>query len=32
MAPLLLFVVVPLLLGLPLLSRAVRQPQRWGAR
>ena len=32
MAPLLLFIVVPLLLGLPLLSRAVRQPQRWGAR
>jgi ABC-2 type transport system permease protein len=32
MAPLLLFVVVPLVLGLPLLSRAVRQPQRWGAR
>ena len=25
-------VVVPLLVGLPLLRRAVRQPQRWGAR
>lgn len=32
MAPLLLFIAVPLLTGLPLLSRAVRQPQRWGAR
>ena len=32
MAPLLLFIAVPLLMGLPLLSRAVRQPQRWGAR
>jgi ABC-2 type transport system permease protein len=32
MAPLLLFIVVPLLAGLPLLSRAVQQPARWGGR
>jgi len=32
MVPLLLFIVVPLLIGLPLLSRAVAQPTRWGAR
>ena len=32
MAPLLLFIVVPLLIGLPLLSRAVAQPARWGTR
>jgi len=32
MAPLLTFIVVPLLVGLPLLGRAVRQPQRWGGR
>ena len=32
MAPLLLFIAVPLLVGLPLLHRAVRQPQRWGGR
>ena len=32
MAPLLLFVAVPLLIGLPLLGRAVRQPARWGGR
>jgi len=32
MVPLLLFIAVPLLMGLPLLSRAVRQPQCWGAR
>ena len=32
MAPLLLFIVVPLLVGLPLLGRAVRQPHRWGGR
>ena len=32
MVPLLLFIVVPLLIGLPLLSRAVAQPARWGAR
>ena len=32
MGPLLLFVVLPLLIGLPLLARAMRQPARWGAR
>jgi len=32
MAPLLLFIAVPLLVGLPLLGRAARQPQRWGGR
>jgi len=32
MVPLLAFVAVPLLVGLPLLSRAVCQPARWGAR
>lgn len=32
MAPLLLFIFVPLLIGLPLLSRAVAQPARWGTR
>ncbi|MBK8324676.1 MAG: ABC transporter permease [Betaproteobacteria bacterium] len=32
MVPLLLFIAVPLLVGLPLLSRAVRQPQSWGGR
>ncbi len=32
MAPLLAFIAVPLLVGLPLLHRAVRQPQRWGGR
>ena len=32
MAPLLAFIAVPLLVGLPLLRRAVRQPQRWGGR
>jgi ABC-2 type transport system permease protein len=32
MAPLLLFIAVPLLVGLPLLRRAVRQPHRWGGR
>ena len=32
MAPLLLFIAVPLLVGLPLLARAVRQPARWGGR
>jgi len=32
MAPLLLFIAVPLLAGLPLLGRAVRQPARWGGR
>ena len=32
MAPLLLYVAVPLLIGLPLLSRGLRQPARWGAR
>ena len=32
MAPLLLFVALPLLIGLPLLARAMRQPARWGAR
>ena len=32
MAPLLVFIVVPLLIGLPLLSRAVAQPARWGTR
>jgi len=32
MGPLLLFLVVPLLIGLPLLNRAVAQPARWGAR
>jgi hypothetical protein len=28
----LLFIVVPLLVGLPLLGRTVRQPHRWGGR
>jgi ABC-2 type transport system permease protein len=32
MVPLLAFIAVPLLVGLPLLRRAVRQPARWGAR
>lgn len=32
MAPLLLFIVVPLLAGLPLLARAMRTPARWGKR
>jgi ABC-2 type transport system permease protein len=32
MAHLLPFIVVPLLVGLPLLGRAVLQPQRWGGR
>ena len=32
MVPLLLFIAVPLLVGLPLLYRAVRQPQSWGGR
>jgi len=32
MAPLLLFIAVPLLAGLPLLGRAMRQPARWGGR
>jgi ABC-2 type transport system permease protein len=32
MVPLLAFMAVPLLVGLPLLARAVRQPARWGAR
>ena len=32
MVPLLVFIAVPLLVGLPLLGRAVRQPARWGAR
>ena len=32
MVPLLAFIAVPLLVGLPLLGRAVRQPARWGAR
>jgi ABC-2 type transport system permease protein len=32
MVPLLLFIAVPLLVGLPLLARAVRQPQCWGGR
>jgi ABC-2 type transport system permease protein len=32
MAPLLPFIVVPLLVGVPLLHRAVRQPARWGGR
>ncbi len=32
MGPLLVFIVVPLLLGVPLLQRAIRQPQRWGGR
>ena len=32
MVPLLVFIAVPLLIGLPLLGRAVRQPARWGAR
>ena len=32
MVPLLFFVVVPLLIGLPLLNRAVTQPARWGTR
>ena len=32
MMPLLLFIAVPLLVGLPLLSRAVQQPHRWGGR
>jgi ABC-2 type transport system permease protein len=32
MLPLLLFTLIPLLAGLPLLARAVRNPSRWGAR
>ena len=32
MAPMLIYIVVPLLVGLPLLHRAVRQPQLWGGR
>ncbi len=32
MLPLLWFIALPLLIGLPLLSRAVKQPERWGAR
>lgn len=32
MAPLLWFIVVPLLVGVPLLSRAMRQSSRWGGR
>jgi ABC-2 type transport system permease protein len=32
MAPLLLFIAVPLLVGLPLVRGAVRQPARWGSR
>jgi ABC-2 type transport system permease protein len=32
MAPMLLFIAVPLLVGVPLLHRAVRQPARWGGR
>jgi ABC-2 type transport system permease protein len=32
MLPLLLFVAVPLLVGVPLLGRAVRAPRRWGGR
>lgn len=32
MAPLLWFIALPLLIGLPLLARAVRHPDRWGAR
>jgi len=32
MVPLLAFIAVPLLVGLPLLGRAVSQPARWGAR
>jgi len=32
MVPLLWFVALPLLLGLPLLARAVRNPARWGGR
>ena len=32
MLPLWLFIAVPLLIGLPLLGRAVRQPARWGGR
>ena len=32
MGPLLAFIALPLLVGLPLLARATRQPDRWGAR
>jgi ABC-2 type transport system permease protein len=32
MMPLMLFIAIPLLIGLPLLKRAVKQPERWGAR
>jgi ABC-2 type transport system permease protein len=32
MLPLLAFIAVPLLVGLPLLARAVRNPARWGGR
>ena len=32
MMPFMLFIIIPLLIGLPLLSRAVKQPERWGAR
>ncbi len=32
MAPLLWFIAVPLLIGLPMLGRAVRNPARWGGR
>jgi ABC-2 type transport system permease protein len=32
MAPLLLFIAIPLLVGLPLLHRAVQMPHRWGGR
>lgn len=32
MLPLVLFIAIPLLIGLPLLRRAVDQPQRWGRR
>lgn len=32
MLPLLPFIAIPLALGLPLLLRATRQPERWGAR
>ena len=32
MMPFMLFIAIPLLIGLPLLSRAVKQPERWGAR
>ena len=32
MEPLLWFIALPLLVGLPLLGRAVRNPARWGGR